>query len=217
MERQFIVTDDGSHTLFVPALNETYHSTHGAVQESLHVFVQEGFGYAVSHNKQPLLRVLEVGFGTGLNALLTWQEAEKEGIPVYYETIEKYPLTEEEAAALNYAAHDKLMHLHRCAWGEPVALSPYFTLCKQKVDLSDYKPLTHFEVIYFDAFAPAVQPELWSEAVFRMLYAALDKGGVLVTYSAKGVVKIALRAVGFDVCRLTGAAGKRHMVRAVKR
>jgi tRNA U34 5-methylaminomethyl-2-thiouridine-forming methyltransferase MnmC len=217
MKRQFIITDDGSHTLFVPELNETYHSARGALQESLHVFLRAGFHYAVPCLEQQPLRVLEVGFGTGLNALLTWLEAERLNVPVYYETVEKYPLSEKEAAVLNYPEPEKLACLHGCQWGTPVVLSPCFTLCKQYVDLLEYVPAGQFEVIYFDAFAPDVQPALWCKEVFCKLYEALNPGGVLVTYSAKGTVKTALRETGFEVQRLPGAMGKRHMVRAVKR
>jgi tRNA U34 5-methylaminomethyl-2-thiouridine-forming methyltransferase MnmC len=216
MKRQFILTGDGSHTLFVPELNETYHSTRGAMQESLHVFLQAGFHYMLPSEMQPL-RVLEVGFGTGLNALLTWLEAERLNFPVYYEAVEKYPLTGQETAALNYPGQEKLACLHRCGWEAPVVLSSCFTLCKKHVDLLEYTPTGHFEVIYFDAFAPAVQPELWHKAVFCKLYEALNPGGALVTYSAKGTVKEALREAGFEVQRLAGAMGKRHMVRAIKR
>ncbi|MDR0692248.1 MAG: tRNA (5-methylaminomethyl-2-thiouridine)(34)-methyltransferase MnmD [Prevotellaceae bacterium] len=217
MKRQFIITDDGSHTLFVPELNETYHSTRGAMQESLHVFLQAGFRCAISYLAKQPIRVLEVGFGTGLNALLTWQEAEYSGVSVYYEAVEKYPLDEKEAAALNYPEQGKLVRLHGCQWETPIALSPCFTLCKRNVDLLEYVPMGYFEVIYFDAFAPDVQPELWSKDVFHKLYEALNPGGILVTYSAKGMVKTVLRDIGFEVQRLAGAAGKRHMIRAVKR
>ncbi|MDR3235230.1 MAG: tRNA (5-methylaminomethyl-2-thiouridine)(34)-methyltransferase MnmD [Prevotellaceae bacterium] len=216
MKRQLKITADGSHTLFVPALNETYHSMYGALQESLHVFIDAGFRYATVQNGQSPLRVLEIGFGTGLNALLTWDEATQKQIPVYYEAIEKYPLSEKEAAALNYASHEKLYDIHRVAWETPVALSPYFTLCKRMTDLLHYNPEGQFDVIYFDAFAPTVQPELWSEAVFCKLHTALRSGGVLVTYSSKGIVKTALRTAGFEVQRLSGAIGKRHMLRAIK-
>jgi tRNA U34 5-methylaminomethyl-2-thiouridine-forming methyltransferase MnmC len=157
-----------------------------------------------------------VGFGTGLNALLTWQEAERLNFPVYYEAIEKYPLSEEEAAALNYHEREKVMRLHACRWDTPEVLSPRFTLYKRHTDLLDYVPAGRFEVIYFDAFSSSVQPELWRKEVFGKLYEALNPGGVLVTYSAKGTVKTALRDVGFAVERLAGAPGKRHMVRATK-
>ncbi|MDR0737632.1 MAG: tRNA (5-methylaminomethyl-2-thiouridine)(34)-methyltransferase MnmD [Prevotellaceae bacterium] len=216
MKRQFIITDDGSHTLFVPELNETYHSTRGAMQESLHVFLQAGFRYAMSCLARQPLRVLEVGFGTGLNALLTWREAEYLSVPVYYEAVEKYPLGEKEAATLNYPGQEKLACLHGCQWETPMALSSCFTLCKKNVDLLEYVPTGHFEVIYFDAFAPDVQPELWGKDVFRKLYEALHPCGILVTYSAKGTVKTLLRDTGFDVQRLAGAVGKRHMIRAIK-
>ncbi|MDR2449361.1 MAG: tRNA (5-methylaminomethyl-2-thiouridine)(34)-methyltransferase MnmD [Prevotellaceae bacterium] len=217
MKRQFIITDDGSHTLFVPELNETYHSIRGAVQESLHVFLRAGFHYIVSCPITLPLQILEVGFGTGLNALLTWQEAERLRFPVHYETVEKYPLSAEEAAALNYPEREKLACLHGGRWEVPEVLSPCFTLCKKHVDLLEYTPAGHFDVIYFDAFAPDVQPELWDKNIFCKLYDALNSGGALVTYSAKGTVKRTLRETGFEVQRLAGAMGKRHMIRAIKR
>jgi tRNA U34 5-methylaminomethyl-2-thiouridine-forming methyltransferase MnmC len=217
MKRQFIITGDGSHTLFVPELNETYHSTRGALQESLHVFLQAGFHYAMACSERQSLRVLEAGFGTGLNALLTWLEAERLNLPVYYETVEKYPLSEQETAALNYPGQEKLARLHGCRWETPEVLSPCFTCCKKRVDLLEYMPAGHFDAVYFDAFAPGVQPELWAGAVFCKLHEALNPGGILVTYSAKGTVKEVLREAGFEVHRLAGAMGKRHMIRAVKR
>jgi tRNA U34 5-methylaminomethyl-2-thiouridine-forming methyltransferase MnmC len=217
MERQLIITEDGSHTLFVPELKETYHSTRGARQESVHVFLQAGMHYMLQYLSINKLNILEVGFGTGLNALLTWQEAEALECKVYYETLEKYPLDLKKIEALNYEPADCLLQLHVAEWNKPEELSPYFELCKRQMDLLDYSSSLKFDVIYFDAFAPTVQPELWSGAVFRCLNDVLNPGGVLVTYSSKGIVKELLRESGFDVYRLAGAGGKRHMLRAVKK
>jgi tRNA U34 5-methylaminomethyl-2-thiouridine-forming methyltransferase MnmC len=219
MERRMIITDDGSPTLFVPELNETYHSTRGAMRESLHVFI--GAGLKQADNRQlavgsRVVHILEIGFGTGLNALLTLLYAEEHKIAVYYEALEKYPLSEEEAAMLDYPDKDKLAALHVCAWEKSVQLTTGFTLYKRRIDVLDYNPRQAFNLVYFDAFAPTVQPELWGRELFAKLRAAMSPGGMLVTYSAKGAVKSALRAAGFEVQQLQGAAGKRHMIRAIK-
>ncbi|MDR1680824.1 MAG: tRNA (5-methylaminomethyl-2-thiouridine)(34)-methyltransferase MnmD [Prevotellaceae bacterium] len=219
---RLIITSDGSHTLYVPSLNEHYHSVRGAVQESRHVYIGSGFRYICKNMLHDSLKILEVGFGTGLNALLTLLEAEHAGVEVYYEALEKYPLPMEVVAELNYATASGLpdkrlfMRLHSTAWDQQVCLSPYFTLHKRLADLLAYEPEMLFDLIYFDAFAPDVQPDLWTEAVFRKLYECLCPGGTLVTYSSKGAVKIALRQAGFNLWRLSGAGGKRHMLRAVK-
>jgi len=221
MSQQLILTDDGSYTLFVPALNEHYHSTHGALQESLHVFIEAGFKYVVKNISQQPLRILEIGFGTGLNALLTFLEAEKEKINIFYEAIEKYPLSLETLQQLNYPtllnAEILFKTIHTAEWEKEISLKNINgILCKKQIDLLDYQPTQLFDLIYFDAFAPTIQPDLWSEEIFRKLYNKLTFGGALVTYSSKGIVKEALRAVGFRLERLSGAAGKRHMLRAVK-
>ena len=213
MERRMIITADGTSTFFVPKLNEHYHSTRGAMSESLHVFIDAGLKQVA--NERSEIRVLEIGFGTGLNALLTLLYAEEHKIAVYYETLEKYPLAEEEVALLNYPDKEKLAVLHACTWETSVQLTTHFTFCRRRIDVLDYHPNCLFDLVYFDAFAPAVQPELWSKEVFSKLRASMSVGGVLVTYSSKGTVKSALRAAGFEVKRLPGAAGKRHMIRAM--
>jgi tRNA U34 5-methylaminomethyl-2-thiouridine-forming methyltransferase MnmC len=222
-----VETADGSHSLYVPAFAEHYHSTHGALQESRHVFIDAGFRYILKNIARRPLRILEMGFGTGLNAWLTLLEAERNAVDVYYEAIEKYPLPQDIVAQLNYgqllpSAHLCFARLHQSPWalpgevGSPAVLSPHFTLSKRPADLRDYRPTRPFDLIYFDAFAPAVQPELWTDSIFKKLYDGLADGGALVTYSSKGTVKTALRKAGFSVARLPGAAGKRHMLRAEK-
>jgi tRNA U34 5-methylaminomethyl-2-thiouridine-forming methyltransferase MnmC len=224
MPHRIITTADGSHSLFVPALNEHYHSTNGALQESQHVFIAAGFKYVAEKISRDYVSVLEIGFGTGLNALLTLLEARNRKTAVFYETVEKYALPPTTIAQLNYNTlvptedNNCFEKIHQAKWNEetPIATCPEtpYILLKNLQCLLDYRPCRLFDVIYFDAFAPAVQPELWTTAVFKKLYDCLNAGGVLVTYSAKGTVKAALREAGFLVERLPGAAGKRHMVRA---
>lgn len=217
---EILPTNDGSHTLVSATVKgELYHSTHGAIQEAQHIFINGGLRYAA----KPQLHVLELGFGTGLNALLTWLEAERMGIQVYYETVELYPIPTLLASQLNYSTLlgvDKeryFVPLHTCEWGTDVALAPCFTIRKQQGELADYQPIGQaFDVVYFDAFAPDVQPQLWSVEVFSTIYEHMAQGGVLLTYSAKGMVKENLRKAGFSVSRLAGPVGKRHIIRATK-
>lgn len=206
MKRELQITADGSHTIAIPDMQVTYHSTHGAIQESMHVFIQAGLLYS----PQPEIRIFEMGFGTGLNALLTCQHATK---PVYYYTVEQFPLTPAEAAGLNY--DDVLLaQLHRAPWQEDVPLTAHFTLHKSHASLLDVQPGKTFHVIYYDAFAPGAQPELWTQRVFEKLYHLLEPGGILVTYCSKGDVRRAILAAGFMVEKLSGPPGKREMLRA---
>lgn len=208
-----MTTADGSQTLRHPHTGETYHSVNGAVEESMHVFVGNGFetfegGHA---------RILEMGFGSGLNALLTLHAAGQTGRSVDYTAIELYPVPAEVAGAMAYASDPLFMQLHEAPWNELRQITPWFRLTKIHGDLADTHFDTIFDLVYFDAFAPDSQPELWTEDIFRSIFAILAPGGALLTYSAKGEVKRALRAAGFEVRRLAGAPGKRHMVKAVKR
>lgn len=214
MHRTIQQTADGSPTLFVPELDEHYHSVKGARTESQHVFVDTGLrACAVA---EP--RVLEVGFGTGLNALLTWDEADARGRRVRYTTLERYPLSPAEAAALHYGDDARLRRLHEAPWEEAVRLSPHFTLLKRQADFTRLAlPPEAFDVVYFDAFAPEKQPDMWDEGRFAMLFAALAPGGILATYCAKGAVRRLLQRVGFLTERLPGPpGGKREILRARK-
>ncbi len=212
-------TMDGSHTLYQPELDEHYHSTKGALQESMHVFIKNGYGY-FDTNKD--LQILEVGFGTGLNALLTLSENRKTSRNVCYTGIEKYPLPPEIIVKLNYvkcfqgAYADELFEMHNSIWGDWQEFPGSFFLKKLKVDLLNFQTTEQFNLIYFDAFAPDKQPELWSEEVFKQCYEILIDGGVLVTYSAKGLIKRRLKHIGFEVEILPGPPGKREMIRALK-
>lgn len=205
MKRELLVTADGSHTIAIPDMNVTYHSTHGAIQESMHVFIHAG----LQAIQAPAIRIFEMGFGTGLNALLTLQYATT---PVYYYAVEQFPLTAQEIEGLNYGTD-----LHQYPWNKDVKISEKFTLHKAHASLLDVSPVVQpFHLIYYDAFAPASQPELWSVAVFEKLYSLLEPGGMLVTYCSKGDVRRAMLAAGFNVEKLAGPPGKREMLRAVR-
>lgn len=221
MERALQLTADGSHTLYVPALQVSYHSKHGAVQESRHVFIEAGLRHRAAQKKE--LAVLEMGLGTGLNALLTLQEVQQQGLTVSYHAIEAYPLQATEAAQLNYAAqlswpqaHSLLAQLHGLPWQQPTILLPGFTFTKHQGLLQHFELSTCFDVIYYDAFAPLAQPELWTQAIFEKLLALAAPGACLVTYCSKGSVRRAMQAAGWQVSKLPGPPGKREMVRAFK-
>ena len=218
--RKIIETDDGSHTLFVPELNEHYHSSHGALQEAEHIFIKDALDFSLKGKKS--LNVLEIGFGTGLNALLTMHYAQLKGLRVHYHALEKYPVKAKEYSVLNYASQMRLdetsfLDLHHANWENDVEISNGFTLRKVQVDFREMQlPAHYFDVVYFDAFGPDVQPELWSEQVFRMIYNSMKEGGVMTTYSVKGVIRRAMKSVGFDVEKIPGPVGKREISRAIK-
>ena len=217
-----IITADGSHTIYVPDLKEHYHSTFGAINESLHVFIESGFLKAV----RPIgeIDLLEVGFGTGLNALLTWMEAEKVPAKVNYVAVEPCPVGPEVWSELNYpecfctfSYHEIFHRLHKADWEKLEQISPFFSIQKIQKRLEDYSPETGmFDLVYFDAFGPDVQPALWTEEIFRKIFLSMKEEGVLVTYSVKGAVRRALRNSGFSVEKIPGPAGKREITRAVK-
>lgn len=219
MNREIQVTADGSQTLFVPELNEHYHSVKGAVTESKHIFISCGLN---SHNASEV-RVLEVGFGTGLNAILTLQEAERQNRHVYYTTLEKFPLPLDIAERLDYPHltdsdfSDYFLQLHRAEWNCWVDVTPHFHLRKVETDFTTLQFKEKYDIVYFDAFAPEKQEEMWSEEIFCRMYDCLDTNGILVTYCAKGIIRRTLQSVGFKVERLPGPPnGKREILRATK-
>lgn len=215
---EIILTEDGSHTLFVPELSEHYHSIHGAVQESRFIFINSGLKYT---NSSPV-RIFEAGFGTGLNAYLTAIESSSANRKIYYTTIEKYPLSAEITGRLNYsglfpvAEAGLFGNIHSCPWNTPVDLTDTFTLTKIEGDLTKTAPEGRYNLIYFDAFGPDKQPEMWTGEVFEKISAITETGGVFVTYSAKGSVQRSLKQAGFVVSLLPGPPGKRQIIRAVK-
>jgi len=224
VKREIIITGDGSHSISVPELNVAYHSIHGAIEESMHVYIQAGLRDSAIFDYSGVHHVLEIGFGTGLNALLTLVEADKHKNRIYYTAIELYPLNETETRQLNYCEQLNLPHykplfekIHECKWEEMIEITEYFRLTKIKCDLVDFSAEKNsFFIIYFDAFAPNAQPELWTEAVFEKMYSVLQPGGILVTYCSKGDVRRAMQAAGFTVEKLPGPPGKREMLRAKK-
>lgn len=217
MEFKLVHTADGSHSIYLPKLNEHYHSVHGAIQESIHVFIKSGFHAA---NQNPL-NILEIGLGTGLNALLTMIKNRDQPRLVNYTCLEKYPLTPEIYTSLNYpellnAGNQEFFKIHEVSWEKPQLIDDWFCITKHHVSIQQWQSYQQFHLIYYDAFAPEKQPEMWTEDVFLKLFELLELGGFLVTYCAKGVVKRTLRTCGFEVQTLPGPPGKREMIRAVK-
>lgn len=222
MERSIIITADGSQTIYVPALGTNYHSTHGAVKESMHVFIHAGLDHLLKCKRTTSIRVFEMGFGTGLNALLTLEQTLQRRLTVYYSAVELFPLEEDKYKQLNYTAHlsmdlqNDFLHLHQSKWGKDIVINENFILHKANTSLPDMPLQQGFDLVYFDAFDPNVQPELWEAPVFQKLYAALSDNGLLVTYSSKGDVRRTLKACGFHVEKIPGPKGKREMIRATK-
>lgn len=221
-KHKLILTADGCHTLKSGFGDECYHSKNGALNEAVHVFIKAGLKYFLDTETPGMVRILEVGFGTGLNALLTRILADSADMPVHYTTCETVPLQAALMANLNYAelleiSTKTFMALHKCNWEEAVSISPNFTLNKKNIGLENLSvPADSIDIIYFDAFSPDTQPELWTVEIFTALHSLLSENGILVTYSAKGDVKRALKQAGFRVKRLDGPVGKWHMVRAHK-
>lgn len=219
MKREIIVTADGSKTIFIPEWNEHYHSKHGAIQEAQHVFIKYGLQYYFE-NFGKEISILEIGFGTGLNAFLTILEAQKFQLDIRYTGIEAFPVSEEELKVLNYTSSEDEQELfraiHDSVWENEEKTLDNFSLLKQKKTFSEIEDENQYNLIYFDAFGIRVQPELWTEAIFKKMFDALKPKGVLVTYAAAGSVRRAMQAVGFKVEKLPGPPGKREMLRAFK-
>jgi tRNA U34 5-methylaminomethyl-2-thiouridine-forming methyltransferase MnmC len=216
MYSELFITEDGSHTLFVPTIDECYHSTHGAVQESQHIFINSGFKQC---NKSEI-RVLEIGFGTGLNTFLTLMEARKTGKKVYYTSLEKYPVEVEQALQLNYVENrfsdlqKEFELLHTSPWNTKVQITAFFLLQKMQADFTIFDLDEMYDVIYFDAFSPEKQPEMWSEALFEKIYSHCSPEAILTTYCSKGIVRRVMQTAGFLVDRLPGPPGKREILRS---
>jgi len=219
LKREIITTGDGSTTLQIKDWNEQYHSKHGAIQEAYHVFIKNGLSLFDRND----LAILEIGFGTGLNALITYLEGKKTEQKIRYTGVEKYPITLEEFHSLNYiselqceAVAKDFRRMHEAPFEEAIVISENFQLTKLQKDFRHLDFENTFNLVYFDAFGARVQPDLWTEAIFLSMFKALKSGGVLVTYAAKGSVRRAMQAVGFLVERLPGPPGKREMLRATK-
>ena len=239
MEREIIITADGSSTIHLPEWDEQYHSKHGAIQEAYHVFIKQGLEHFYNEMgifddsdlstvetsaTKSQIAILEIGFGTGLNAFITLIEAEKLNCAVNYCGVEAYPIAMKEVLQLNYTAqlntdsHTPFFkEIHDLSWEKVHAVTPHFSLIKQNRFFFEINEKDTYNIIYFDAFGAQVQPELWTETIFKKMYDALQENGILVTYAAKGSVRRAMQAVGFTVERLPGPPGKREMLRAGKR
>ncbi|WP_293873439.1 tRNA (5-methylaminomethyl-2-thiouridine)(34)-methyltransferase MnmD [Flavobacterium sp.] len=218
MKREIIKTNDGSTTIYLPEHNESYHSKHGAIQEAYHVFIKNGLSLFEAES----IAILEIGFGTGLNAFITFVEAKKVNQTITYTALEAYPIVLEEALQMNYAAEidsdqtDLYQQLHECTWEHENTLSDNFKLTKRKQFFQDIKDENAFDLIYFDVFGFRVQPELWSDEIFESMFKALKPKGVLVTYACRTTIIKSMLSAGFSVEKLSGAPGKREMLRATK-
>jgi len=215
MNKKLVITNDGSHSFFVPEINECYHSRHGSIVEAEHVFIKNGLLAEKNNN----LTILEIGFGTGLNALLTAQKAKQNNIYVSYHAIELYPVVKKEYTQLNFAEligieKESLILLHESKWEDTCEINNNFELTKNNISAEKYETNTRFDIIYYDVFSPEKQPELWNENIFKKMHHFLKKDGFLVTYCAKGIVRRTLKAVGFEVISLDGPPGKRQITRA---
>ncbi len=220
MERKIFITSDGSSSIFIPELKETYHSKHGAIQETYHVFIRNGLDQFADH---ATIHILEIGFGTGLNCFITYLESKRRDLKVKYDGVEAYPLKAEDILQLNYVQELKATNksnvfekMHSILWDKNHNIDNGFNLIKRKQFFKDIDDKNRFDLIYFDAFGADVQPELWSVEIFKKMYNSLKDKGVLVTYSAKGSVRRAMQQVGFKVERLPGPPRKREMLRATK-
>ncbi|MDO6812952.1 tRNA (5-methylaminomethyl-2-thiouridine)(34)-methyltransferase MnmD [Tenacibaculum soleae] len=216
MKREIIITSDGSTTIHLPDWNEQYHSKHGAIQEAYHVFIKSG----LEQVNKPKLSILEIGFGTGLNCFITFLESNK---TINYVGVEAYPVSNTELVRLNYVTELNVVEqqpifnkMHTISWKEKHEVTSNFSLTKRQQFFKDIDDKEAFDLIYFDAFGAEHQPELWTEDIFKLMFNALNKNGILVTYSAKGSVRRAMQSVGFNVERLPGPPGKREMLRAIK-
>jgi tRNA U34 5-methylaminomethyl-2-thiouridine-forming methyltransferase MnmC len=219
LKREIIRTEDGSTTIRLPEWDECYHSTHGAIQEAYHVFINNGL---VLFQEKPV-SIMEIGFGTGLNAFITYLEAKKTNQEINYVGVEAYPISPAEVVGMNYVSElqaesesDIFSQMHGSDWEQQISLSQHFNLTKNKLFFEDITYKNKFDLIYFDAFGYRAQPELWRTEIFKIMYDALKGKGVLVTYAARGVVKRSMQEVGFRVEKLEGPPGKREMMRAFK-
>lgn len=227
MKKEIIQTKDGSTTFYLPELNETYHSKNGAIQEAYHVFIKNGFSLFGKHehlqtSEAKPISILEIGFGTGLNAFITSLESQNNNQFVNYVGVEAYPVSMEEAFAMNYVNQidtsktAEFKKIHQMDWETAIQVNPTFQLTKRKQLFQDITDVEVFDLIYFDAFGYDVQPELWSDEIFLKMFNALKPGGILVTYACRTVIKNSMIAAGFTTEKLPGAPGKREMLRAKK-
>ena len=219
MKREIVITNDGSVTIYLPDMDENYHSRYGAIQEAYHVFIKNGLALTEGRS----VSILEIGFGTGLNCFITYLESLKTGQVINYTGVEAYPVLPEETVQLNYvsqlSADDKqeiFSKMHTSQWGEKIVLNETFSLTKRQQLFQDIDDKNQYDLIYFDAFGYPTQPELWSEEIFAIMFCALKSEGILVTYACRTVIKKAMLSAGFTVKKVPGPPGKREMLIAFK-
>ncbi|WP_339888961.1 tRNA (5-methylaminomethyl-2-thiouridine)(34)-methyltransferase MnmD [uncultured Flavobacterium sp.] len=219
MKKEIILTKDGSTSIFLPELNETYHSKFGAIQEANHVFIKNGL--SLINDKSVF--ILEIGFGTGLNAFITFLEAIKTNQTINYVGVEAFPVELDVVKELNYVSELEAIQyqaifneMHQSKWEIENEITSNFNLTKREQKFEDISDSEKFNLIYFDAFGFDVQPELWNEEIFQKMYDAMLPNGVLVTYACRTTIKNAMKQAGFKVEKLPGAPGKREMLRAIK-
>ena len=223
MKREIKITSDGSKTLYISELNENYHSHHGALQEARHVFIDNGLKTVQNYE----INILELGFGTGLNGLVTIDEFLKtdKNHVIHYSTIEKYPVDECEVTELSYDSFfdepnikEYYRKLHECEWNKTTELFPNFFFTKYHRDFFDLKEieLPKINLVYYDCFGARVQPDLWEKPLFEMVADKMEMGGLLTTYSSKGSVRRILEELNFKVEKINGPPGKREMINAIK-
>jgi len=219
IKKEVVITSDGSTSIFLPDWNESYHSKHGAIQEANHVFIENGFDKL----KGSSLQILEIGFGTGLNALLTLNKSIQQNKQVYYTGIEAYPVSDEIVNTLNYSEllepdekEPFFKKIHAAQWDHFVKIHPMFHLKKKNIFFHEIDDSNLYDIIYFDAFGFRVQPELWSEEIFKIMFNALKKDGLLLTYACRSPIKKTMETSGFTTEKLPGPPGKREMLRATK-
>jgi tRNA U34 5-methylaminomethyl-2-thiouridine-forming methyltransferase MnmC len=221
MNLKIIVTGDNSKSLLIPELDETYHSVHGAKNESEHIFIQTGLAPQMFNQE---IKILEMGFGTGLNALLTLLHVHSKDTPIIYDTFEKYPIDLKTISEIDHPKETNLEWLraqfdliHSSPWNEPRQITPNFLFTKVEGDfVNAILPKNYYTLIYYDAFAPKIQPELWDYPQMQKLYDSLITGGTLVTYCAQGQFRRNLRQAGFTVTKVAGPTGKREITLATK-
>lgn len=220
MKREILLTADGSHTIHLPEFQESYHSKHGSINESLFVYINSGLKYIDKKE----IQLLEMGFGSGLNALLTNQYAKQHHLHIQYTTLEAFPIAFEEALKLNYpevlnesTLKDDFIKMHQQPWGQANQINDFFLLCKKQQLFQDFNEQNSFDLIYFDVFGYRVQPELWSEEIFKSMYEALKPQGVLVTYACTNLIKNKMQNAGFSIEKLRKPPGTREMLRAQKK
>ena len=217
---EVVITSDNSSSIYSSQYDALYHSKHGAIQESEHVFIAAGYKFFLEKKPQNNIKILELGFGTGLNALLTARQCQNHNINVEYTALEAYPLSDITIALLNHGTElgsaSLFTEIHKSSWNNQVKIGSCFKLNKVKTLFEEYQTSEFFDIIYFDAFAPDIQEELWGLDIMKKMYSFSKKGSILVTYSAKGVVRRTMEEVGFEVERIPGPVGKREMIRATR-